>query len=100
MVSEVGQGAGESAGCRRTIAHDEGGLLVDSLLCDRWAQVIGEEDGLVLGGGLQAEALLGGRVEVAQEQADVVPNPVGDLFGVPGVGVSARHIRMPGSGAE
>lgn len=83
----------------RTVAHDQGGLLVDSLLCDGWAQIVGEEDGLVLRGGLQTETLLAGSVEVAQEQADVVPSPVGDLFWVSGVGWSARHVRVAGGAA-
>lgn len=82
--------------CGRTVAHNQGSLLVDSLLSDGWAQVVGKEDGLVLWGRLQTEMLLAGSIEVAQEQADVVPSPVGDLFRVPGVGVSARHIRMAG----
>lgn len=51
----------------------------------------------MLRGGVQTEMLLARSVEVAQEQADVVPSPVGDLFRVPGVRVSARHIRMAGS---
>lgn len=51
----------------------------------------------MLRGGVQTEMLLARSVEVAQEQADVVPSPVGDLFRVPGVWVSARHIRMAGS---
>lgn len=79
--------------CGRTVAHNQGSPLVDSLLRDGWAQVVGEEDGLVLRGGLQTEKLLAGSVEVAQEQADIVPGPVGDLFRVPGVRVSARHVR-------
>ena len=86
--------------CGRTVAHNHGCLLVDSLLCDGWAQVVGEEDGLVVRGGLQTQMLLAGRVEVAQEQADVVPSPVGDLFRVPGVGESARHVRMAGGAAD
>lgn len=86
--------------CGRTVAHNQGSLLVDGLLRDGWAQVVGEEDGLVLRGGLQTETLLAGRVEVAQEQADIVPSPVGDLFRVPGVGVSARHVRMAGSAGD
>lgn len=44
----------------------------------------------MLRGGLQTQMLLAGRVEVAEEQADVVPGPVCELFRVPGVGVSAR----------
>lgn len=36
----------------RTVAHNHGCLLVDSLLCDSGAQVVGEEDSLVLRGGL------------------------------------------------
>lgn len=84
-------------GCGRTVAHDQGSLLVNSLLRDGWAQVVGEEDGLVLRGGIQTEMLLARSVEVTQEQADVVPSPVGDLFRVPGVRVSARHMRTAGS---
>lgn len=72
--------------CGRTVAHDQGSLLVDGLLRDGWAQVVGQEDGLVLRGGLQTEMLLAGSVEVAQEQADIVPSPVSELFRVPGVG--------------
>lgn len=74
-----------AVGGGRTVAHDQGGPLTDSLLCDGWAQVVGEEDGLVLGCGLQAKTLLTESIEVAQEQADVVPSPVGDLFRIPGV---------------
>lgn len=40
----------------------------------------------MVSGGLQTQVLLAGGVEVAQEQADIVPSPVGDLFRVPGVG--------------
>lgn len=100
MVSGGRQREHESVGCGRTVAHDQGSLLVDSLLRDGWAQIVGEEDGLVLRGGVQTEMLLARSVEVAQEQANVVPGPVGDLFRVPGVRVSARHIRMAGSVAE
>lgn len=77
--------------CGRTVAHDQGSLLVDGLLRDGWAQVVGEEDGLVLRGGLQTEMLLAGSIEVAQKQADIVPGPVGDLFRVPGMGVSSTR---------
>lgn len=96
LVSEGGTRSMRVWKCGRTIAHDQGSLLVDGLLRHGWAQVVGEEDGLVLRGGLQTELLLAGSIEVAQKQADIVPDPVGDLFRVPGMGVSARHVRMAG----
>lgn len=86
--------------CGRTVAHNHGCFFFDSLLGDGWAQVIGEENGLVLRGGLQTQMLLAGRVEVSEEQADVVPGPVGELFRVPGVGVSARHVWTAGGAAD
>lgn len=54
----------------------------------------------MLRSGLQTQMLLGGGVEVAEEQADVVPCPVGELFRVPGMGVSARHVWTAGGAAD
>lgn len=55
----------------------------------------------MVSGGLQTQVLLAGGVKVAQEQADIVPSPVGDLLRVPGVGgVSSTRPgdRRPGPG--
>lgn len=99
MVSKDAHKEVEQCRRGRTVAHDEGGLLVDSLLCHGWAQVVGEEDSLVVRGGLQTELSLARRVEVPQKQANVVPSPVSNLFRVPVTGLSAQYIRMPGGAA-
>lgn len=57
-----------------TVADDDACALLDGFLCHGVGEIVGHEDDWGLFG---ARA----RLDVAQQQTDVVPGPLGDLFG-------------------
>jgi len=65
---------GEGVACDRTVAHNNGCLLLDGLLGDADGEIIGEQDA--------RWRSPGGRVDVFLEQAHVVPSAICEFLGV------------------
>lgn len=84
LGERLGSGGGGGGENVRTVAHDHGGFPLDGLGRYLGAEIVCQEDRFLIGSNVEAKSLLALFVHVAEEETNIVPGLVSQLFGVPG----------------